>query len=163
MIRFLYFQIYVSSFDNKEIVMKFNNIIFSSLFILILFSCGSKSSHELILGTWQMEDMDMSMFENQLSESEKEVFNSPLLTESIKAITMEFRANGVYIVKTSIMDQYAIDSANWFFSEDNTAITIGVGSQMKNVKIIEVTEKHLILQSLVPNNEVRMTLLRKAD
>lgn len=105
----------------------------------------------------------MSMFENQLSESEKEVFNSPLLTESIKAITMEFRANGVYIVKTSIMDQYTIDSANWFFSEDNTAITIGEGGQMKNVKIIEVTEKHLILQSLVPNNEVRMTLLRKAD
>lgn len=105
------------------------------------FSTAKKPS-KLLVGTWNVESVDLSEMMSALPEDQREMYQvmKPMMEDLFKSMVMTFKKDGTMNTKITFMDEESSDDGTWALSADGKTITSTANGNSNEIKIIEMSK-----------------------
>lgn len=142
--------------------MKLLNLFLVGVLTLTLIACKG-GGKDAIVGTWGVEDIDMSDMLSGLSEEEKGMYEAflPMMEEAMKSMEMTFNADGTMETKASMMGQENVDSGTWSLSEDGKTLTTDTDGNKEDIKVESLDGSKMVLAMENEGSVMKMTMKKK--
>lgn len=134
-----------------------------SALALVMFACKSGSKNDVI-GTWGVEEVDMSALLAGVSEEEKEMAEAflPMMEEAMKSMEMTFEKEGKFTMKASMMGQEQNEEGTWTLSDDGKVLTTKTAEGPESKMNIEsMAGNKMVVNSEMDGQIVKMTFVKK--
>lgn len=146
-----------------------------SALALVMFACKSGSKNDVI-GTWGVEEVDMSALLAGVSEEEKEMAEAflPMMEEAMKSMEMTFEKDGdkaglksalkagKFTMKASMMGQEQNEEGTWTLSDDGKVLTTKTAEGPESKMNIEsMAGNKMVVNSEMDGQIVKMTFVKK--
>ena len=135
---------------------------------LTLSSCAVSKNNAVstknIVGTWCIEEVDMSALLSGIPEEERAMAEAflPMMEEAMKSMEMTFEKAGKFTMKASIMGQDQKELGTWSLSDDGKVLTtktkVGAGNKMN---IASLSGNKMVVNSDMDGQTVKMTFVKK--
>ena len=142
--------------------MKLFNLFMISALALVMFACKG-SGKDALVGTWGVEDVDMSAMLEGMSDEEKAMYESflPMMQEAMKSMEMTFNADGTMTTKAEMMGQASNDEGTWTLSEDEKTLTTETNGKKEDIKIESLDGSKMVLAMDADGSVMKMTMKKK--
>jgi len=114
-----------------------------------------------LVGTWGVEEVDMSEMLAGFSDEEKAMYEAflPSLESAFKTMEMTFNQDGTMTTEVEMMGQKNSEQGSWKLSKDGKVLTTETGGKTDDMKIEKMTSSHLTL--VMDDEGMKMKLMMK--
>ena len=130
--------------------------------MLTMVACKG-SGKDAIVGTWGVEDVDMSDMLAGLSDEEKGMYEAflPMMEEAMKSMEMTFNADGTMETSASMMGQENKDSGKWSLSEDGKTLTTETNGNKEDIKVESLDGSKMVLAMENDGSVMKLMMKKK--
>lgn len=143
--------------------MKTVKLFVMSALLVVMASCGGNSPKELIVGKWQVTDIDLSSMLATVPEEQKAFVESmiPKMEEAMKTMVMTFEKDGNVTTKATMMGDTREDKGTYKISEDGKKLSVTTNSKTEEMDIESISKGDMVVSSKIEGNSIKMTLKKK--
>lgn len=127
-------------------------------------SKGFKRSKKLIVGTWNLDEVDLSTMLEGLPDDEKEMYEAffPMMEEALLSMKMTFAKDGKYTLTASMMGEDQMELGTWSLSEDGKTLTTKSSDGQENkMTVKELSAKKMVVNSDLDGLSIKMIFVKK--
>jgi K(+)-stimulated pyrophosphate-energized sodium pump len=117
--------------------------------------------HNSLVGTWGVEEVDMSEMLAGFSDEEKAMYEAflPSLESAFKTMEMTFNQDGTMTTEVEMMGQKNSEQGSWKLSKDGKVLTTETGGKTDDLKIEKMTSSSMTL--VMDDEGMKMKLMMK--
>lgn len=142
--------------------MKLLNLFMVGALALALVACKG-SGKDALIGSWGVEDVDMSEMLNGLSDEEKAMYEAflPMMQEAFKSMEFTFNADGTMETKASMMGQDNNTKGTWTLSDDGKTLTTESEGKKEEIKVESLSSSEMVLAMNVDGTNMKLKMKKK--
>lgn len=142
--------------------MKVLNLLLIGTLTIALLACKG-GGKEALIGTWGVDEIDMSGMVEGMTEDEKARFElaKPMMEQAMKSMEMIFNADGSMETRISYMGQQNSDTGKWSLSEDGKALTTTMGGATEEIKLENLNNKTMVMVMESQGASMKMNMSKK--
>lgn len=123
----------------------------------------TKKPSKLLVGTWNVESVDLSEMMSALPEDQREMYQvmKPMMEDLFKSMVMTFKKDGTMNTKITFMDEESSDDGTWALSTDGKTITSTANGNSNEIKIIEMSKLTMKISLEAEGMKIGLDLKKK--
>jgi hypothetical protein len=142
--------------------MKVLNLLLLVTIAVSLLAC-KEGGREALIGTWGVDDIDISGMVEGMTQEEKERFElaKPMMEQAMKSMEMVFNADGSLETRISYLGQQNSDTGKWSLSEDGKVLTTTMGGATEDIKLENLNNKTMVMVMESQGGSMKMNMYKK--